>query len=63
MAANDNWPSSLAKSFAQAGAFPLAEGSKDAAVWLTLEPGAYTAVLNGVAGSSGDALIEIYEVR
>jgi hypothetical protein len=44
------------------GAFPLASGSKDAAVVLTLAPGAYTAFVSGANRMTGVALIEIYEV-
>ncbi len=45
------------------GAFGLANGSKDAALILTLAPGAYTAQVNGADGTStGGALIEVYEV-
>lgn len=63
LAGNDDWPPGLAPVFAGCGAFPLVSGSKDAALVLTLEAGAYTAVLGGGVGSSGAALIEIYELR
>lgn len=43
-----------------AGAFALTAGSRDAALILTLEPGAYTAQLTSVGGASGSALLEIY---
>lgn len=67
LASNDNWQSEAAVELAAAmrasGAFPLNEGSTDAAVLVTLEPGAYTAVVNGGAGNtSGAALVEVYEV-
>lgn len=42
------------------GAFTLPAGSKDAAMLLTLPPGAYTAQLSSADGSSGIALVEIY---
>ena len=45
------------------GAFALANGSKDAALILTLAPGAYTAQFSGADGTStGVALIEVHEV-
>lgn len=53
--------------FAAVGAFPLAPGSKDAALVLELEPGAYTATLTGqINPATGDSdvgvgLIEVYE--
>ena len=47
---------------AQVGAFSLAANSKDAAILVTLEPGAYTAQVSGVGATTGTALVEIYEV-
>lgn len=45
-----------------AGAFGFAEGSADAAMVTTLDPGAYTIQVNGADGGSGVALVEVYEV-
>lgn len=44
------------------GAFALPPTSSDAVLLMTLEPGAYTAQISGNGGSSGVALVEIYEV-
>ena len=44
------------------GAFALAPGSNDAAVFLTLMPGVYSAKLSGINRTSGEGLLEIYEV-
>ena len=45
------------------GAFPFASTSADSALLLTLDPGAYTAQVNGAdATSTGLALVEVYEV-
>jgi hypothetical protein len=63
---NDNWggSSTLTAAFTQTGAFGLANASsKDAAILVTLDPGAYTAVVSGVKGTTGNALVEAYEVR
>jgi hypothetical protein len=63
---NDNWggSSTLSKTFIQVGAFALAGAtSKDAAIVTTLDPGAYTAVVSGVNATTGNALVEAYEVR
>ena len=57
---NDNWDPSLAPVFTQAGAFAWTEGSKDAALVATLDPGAYTAVVKGANGGTGVALVEVY---
>ncbi len=45
-----------------AGAFPLFEGSNDAAFVTTLPPGSYTAQVGGVNNTSGAALVEVYEL-
>ncbi|MBM3874133.1 MAG: hypothetical protein FJ382_10450 [Verrucomicrobia bacterium] len=61
LAANDNWPASLAERFTQAGAFPLAAGSRDAALEVQMEAGSsYTVHLSGVSGATGEGLIELY---
>ena len=44
-------------------AFPLAIGSFDCAMILTVDPGAYTIHLTGVGGTTGEALAEIYVLR
>jgi sugar lactone lactonase YvrE len=63
IAANDNWPSSLASTFTLVQDFPLTAGSKDAAVLITVAaPGVYTAVVKSADGSSGESLVEVYEV-
>lgn len=46
----------------QAGAFAFAAGSADAAMIVTLAPGAYTAQVTGLSGSTGLALVEVYEL-
>lgn len=44
-------------------AFPLAAGSKDAAVVATFDPGIYTVIVRGVNGATGSALVEVYYVE
>jgi hypothetical protein len=44
------------------GAFPLPAGSKDAVLYLTLAPGAYTAQVTGVGAGTGVDLVEIYQI-
>jgi hypothetical protein len=52
-----------AGAFTQAAAFMLARGSRDAAVLVTLAAGAsYTALVSGVDGATGEALVEIYDL-
>jgi hypothetical protein len=43
------------------GAFPLASGSSDAAVLATLDPGNYSVGVTSADGSSGVALVEVYD--
>ena len=47
---------------AQVGAFALPATAKDSAILMTLDPGSYTAQVSGVGGTTGVALVEIYEV-
>ncbi len=60
---NDDWGAALATTFNAVGAFPLDIGSRDAALLTSLEPGTYTVQVSGVGGGTGEALIEIYEVK
>jgi hypothetical protein len=46
----------------QVGAFPLIAGSKDAALIVTLPPGAYTAQVSGNGGATGAGMAEVYEI-
>lgn len=57
--AND---AALSQTFAAVGAFSLQAGSADAALILTLAPGAYTVQAASKSGASGVALVEVYEV-
>lgn len=62
---NDDWNGSteLGAAFNRVGAFGFADPlSKDAAILVTLEPGAYTTVVSGVNGGTGTVLVEVYEM-
>jgi len=65
LATNDNWsgdPQVSAISSA-VGAFPLSSGaSSDAALVITLPPGAYSAQVSGADGGTGVGIVEVYEV-
>jgi hypothetical protein len=65
---NDNWgdradAAQIAASAASVGAFAFPAGSKDAALLINLMPGAYTVQVVGVGGTTGIALVEVYEVQ
>jgi hypothetical protein len=63
IATNDNWDASLSTTFNQVYAFPLTAGSPDAALLVTLQAGlSYTAQVKGVNDTTGEALVEVYEV-
>ncbi|MEZ5278474.1 MAG: RHS repeat-associated core domain-containing protein [Opitutaceae bacterium] len=67
VAANDDWSDAanaveIATVANQVGAFPLKDGSKDAAALLDLVPGSYTVKASGVGQTTGVALVEVYDV-
>ena len=61
---NDNWGGAtvLSNAFSATQAFPLPANSKDAALLVTLQPGVYSAQVSGVGGTTGVALVEVYEM-
>ncbi len=65
---NDDWSTDVAAGAqiasiaSMAGAFSLSMGSADAALLITLSPGAYTVQVTGKDGASGIVLAEIYDV-
>lgn len=54
--------SAVATAAAQSGAFPFTANSLDAAVIVNLSPGGYSVQVTGVGGTSGAAMVEVYEV-
>jgi hypothetical protein len=62
VASSSDWDSDSIDAVATSlGAFPWAKGSKDAALLVTLPPGSYTAQVSGRAGTTGVALVEVYD--
>jgi hypothetical protein len=64
---NDNWGSQMDPGIVQsywlgAGAFDLADQSKDGALYEILDEGLYTAQVRGVADTTGIGLVEVYDV-
>ena len=62
---NDDWQNEgnsaqIMTAAASVGAFPLVEGSKDAAVLVTLPAGNYTVQVERKGTAVGDTLIEVY---
>lgn len=62
IAENDSWNALLQPIARSVGAFDLTPGSRDAGLVLTLAPGAYTAQISGIGGTTGEAIVEVYEV-
>lgn len=67
VATNDRWESAenvtaVIAASKNAGAFNLAANSEDAALLITLPPGAYTVEVKGKSETEGVALLEIYEI-
>ena len=67
VASNENWglldAARLTAAFDRVGAFRLSgTGSRDAALLLTLDPGAYTVQATNLARAAGSVLLEVYEV-
>lgn len=60
---NSNWTAQAAENAAAAqsvGAFALSAANADAALLTSLNPGAYTVILSGLADATGIGLIELY---
>jgi glucose/arabinose dehydrogenase len=65
LGSNAGWAGNpqIATAAASVGAFPWGNpAGRDAALLVTLPPGAYTAQVSGASGDSGVALVEIYDV-
>jgi uncharacterized protein (DUF1800 family) len=71
IASNDNWGTpvggapdgaALAEAFNAAGAFAFATGSLDSALITSVGPGSYTVLAGGNNGSTGVALVEVYDI-
>jgi hypothetical protein len=62
IAENDSWNALLQPVARSVGAFDLTLGSRDAALLITLSPGTYSAQISGIGGTTGEAIVEVYEV-
>lgn len=57
---NDNWRDTQENEIQAAGLAPTS--NLEPAIWATLSPGAYTAILRGTNNTTGTALVEVYDV-
>ncbi len=66
LTSNDDWSSTLASTFASVGAFGLTVGSRDAALIVDLSASdsgtGYSVQVSGVNNTTGNAIIEVYEL-
>jgi hypothetical protein len=67
IASNTGWDRNgqgavVAAAAAATGAFAFPAGSADSALVIALPPGAYTAQVSGANGTTGTALVEVYEI-
>jgi len=66
IASNRGWGGNapVAAAAAEVGAFAWSDpSSNDAALLMTLSPGAYTAIVSGAGGDTGVSLVEVYDVE
>jgi hypothetical protein len=64
VASNDNWggTAALKAAFVQMNEFSLPDNSLDAAAIVRLPPGGYTVQASGVGGTTGNVLVEVYDM-
>lgn len=67
LANNDDWGSgdqaaAIMATAVRVGAFAIDVASKDSALLITLSPGAYTVQVAGVGDTTGECLVEVYDV-
>ena len=61
IASNDNWQTAANASQIPAALRPT--DPRESAILATLQPGAYTAIVSGKGGTSGVALVEVYDLQ
>jgi YVTN family beta-propeller protein len=61
IASNDNWGDASNASQIQASGF-APENPQEAAIYTTLAPGGYTAIVTGFGGGTGIAIVEVFEI-
>ena len=59
LATNDDWGSAANAAQVTASGFAPAN-AKESAILVTLPPGAYTAIVRGVANTTGVAIVEVF---
>ena len=64
LASNNDWAGTaeLKAAATAAGAFTIPDAGRDAAVLVTLPPGTYSVLVTGVGNTTGNALVELYDL-
>jgi hypothetical protein len=62
VASNDDWQGDANASLLQAAGF-APSNALESGIFITLQPGAYTAIVSGVGGGTGIAVIGVYKVN
>jgi hypothetical protein len=61
IASNDDWGSDTNAALVQSNGF-APSNPLESAIYITLQPGAYTAIVSGAGGGVGVGLVEVYKV-
>ena len=61
IAGNDDWQAAGNASTIQSSGFAPSD-SRESAIYITLNPGAYTAIVSGAGGSTGVGIVEVFRV-
>jgi hypothetical protein len=61
IATNDNWQDAANAAAIQSSGFAPAD-ALESAIFVTLSPGAYTAIVTGAGGTTGVAIVEVFKV-
>jgi len=61
VASNDNWRSTQQAAIQATGVAPARD--EESAILATLSPGSYTAIVRGANGSTGVAVVEVYQLN
>jgi hypothetical protein len=61
MASNDNWRTTQQAAIIETGAAPTRDA--EAAIVISFSPGSYTAIVRGANGTTGVAMVEVYQLN
>jgi len=60
LASNDNWRSTQQSAIIQTGVAPTTDA--ESAIVTSVPPGSYTAIVRGANGTTGIAVVEVYQL-